>query len=220
MTAGVAVRDLRWVAQYADGTVVREREFVGSWVAGNWVEHPFLGLDLARVVSFGLEGSRLRVGFSTLDGILGINGRAIELRFILEPTKRPFPLTGRKDLDYRAILHWKAAYDQLGIGGVIYQDGRPVRASLETRGGISAYVIGWEIGGLDDDLGAWEARLTCTIPVDESQPILGLLRMVVEHGLQGQFEWFIAGHPAGAIPTALPPKRAHQVALNFWRAEG
>lgn len=213
------MRDLRWVAQYADGTVVREHEFLGSWATGRWVEHPFLGLDLARVVSFGLEGSRLRIGFSALDGILGINGRAIELRFVLEPTKRIFPLTGRQDLDYRTILHWKTAYEELGLNGIIYRDGQPVQASVVTRGGISAYVLGWEIGGYDDDLGGWEARLTCTIPVDEQQPIVGLLRTVTQRGMQATFEWFIAGQRANAVPTFLPPATPHQIALNVWRAE-
>lgn len=214
------MRDLRWVAQYADGTIIREHEFRGSWATGRWVEHPFMGLDLSRVISFGFEGSRLRVGFSTLDGILGINGRAIELRFVLEPSKRIFPLTGRRDTYYRTILQWKEAQHELGLAGVVWRDGQPVRVRLEARGGIAAYVLGWEIGGYDDDLGGWEARLTCTIPANEQQPILGLLRLVVERGMQAQFEWFIAGHRAGAIPTALPPMRPHQIALNFWRAEG
>ena len=213
------MRDLRWVAQYADGTIVREHEFVGSWATGRWVENPFVGLDLSRVISFGFEGSRLRVGFSTLDGILGINGRAIELRFLLLPSQRIFPLTGRRDTHYRAILQWKEAQHELGLAGVVWQDGTPVRARLEARGVITAYVLGWEIGGYDDDLGGWEARLTCTIPVDEQRPIVGLLRTVAQRGMQAMFEWFIAGHRANAVPTFLPPATPHQIALNFWRAE-
>lgn len=213
------MRDLRWVAQYADGTIVREHEFIGSWATGRWVENPFAGLDLSRVISFGFEGSRLRVGFSTVDGILGINGRAIELRFVLLPSQRIFPLTGRRDTHYRTILQWKEARSELGLAGVVWQDGRPVQARLEARGGIEAYVLGWEIGGYDDDLGGWEARLTCTIPVDEQRPILGLLRMVTQRGMEAMFEYFISGNRVNAVPTVLPPKAPHQIALNFWRAE-
>lgn len=213
------MRDLRWVAQYADGTIVREYEFQGPWAAGRWVENPFVGLDLSRVISFGFEGSRLRVGFSTLDGILGINGRAIELRFTLLPSQRIFPITGRKDTHYRAILQWKEAHHGLGIAGVVCQDGQPVQVRLEARGRFEAYVLGWEIGGYDDDLGGWEASLTCTIPTDEQRPILGLLRTVTERGMQGIFEWFVAGHRVNAVPTILPPLIPSQIALNFWRAE-
>lgn len=213
------MRDLRWVAQYSDGTIVREYEFQGSWATGRWVENPFVGLDLSRVISFGFEGSRLRVGFSALDGILGINGRAIELRFVLLPWHRIFPLTGRKDTHYRTILQWKEAVHSLGLSGIVWQDGTPVQAKLEARGGITAYGLGWEIGGYDDDLGGWEARLTCTIPVDDQQPIRGVIWMLVQRGMTAQFEWFISGHRVGAVPTALPPMRPHQIALNFWRAE-
>lgn len=206
-------RELRWVAQYADGRIVREFEFEGSWARGRWKETPFWEIDLSRVISFGVEGSGLRVGFTTLDGIIGINGRAVELVFEL-PSGR-FPLTGRRDVSYGRIVQYKEATSQLGVTGLVHEQGRIVRAALEPRTWIEAYALGWETEGHDAALGGWAARFVVTIPSADGEPLHGLLRFCCDRGLVGSFNVYWAGLVQASVSSALRPSTWHQIAMHF-----
>ncbi len=206
------MRDLRWVAQDAAGRSIKEQAFEGSWARGRWVETPFQQLDLRQVISFGFEGAGLRVGFQTVDGIIGIQGRALECRFVL-PSGRLFPLTGRSDVLYR-VLEWKEGASLLGLAGRAVRNGTSGPLRLESRQILEAYGLGWEAKGSDEDLGAFTARLTIRIPADDAKPLEGTVEFRCERGLTGSFEYFLAGKLVHRAPSILRPGVLYRVKLG------
>lgn len=198
------MRELRWVAQYADGRIIREYDFTGSWARGRWVENWFVNLDLSQVISFGLEGSGLRIGFRVDDGIIGINGKALELA-LEDHDGRVFPLTGRRDVLYK-VVQYKEAHSSIGSGsGRIKQDD-----------GIDAYCVGWETEGKDEKLGEWQSRLIARVQSPEGEAITVNLWFMCSNGFIGTLRIRIDGKERPAVSTILRPGTTNKIAMHVW----
>jgi len=198
------VRELRWVAQYADGRIIKEYDFIGSWGHGGWVENWFAILDLSKVISFGLEGSNLRVGFRTDDGIIGVNGRALELA-LEDREGYIFPITGRKDVFYRAV-QYKEAHFSIGSG----------ISRFSTDSCIDAYCIGWSTSGKDDRLGEWDSKLVVRIPSLEVEPLEARLEFRCELGFNGVLRIRFGGYERPRVDTILRPGTLNRIAMHVW----
>lgn len=196
------MRDLRWVAQYADGRIVKEYEFVGSWASGRWVENWFKNIDLSQVISFGIEGAGVRVGFRADDGIIGINGKPLELA-LQSFEGYFFPITGRSDVFYWAV-QYKEAHFGLGSGG-----GRPIEDS-----GIDAYCVGWIATGADEKLGLWQAKCVARVPAADGETIAVQLWFMCLKGFAGILRVRINGMEYPKINTILRPGTANRIAIH------
>lgn len=199
------MRDLRWVAQYADGRIIKEYEFVGSWANGRWVENWYKHLDLSQVISFGIEGANIRVGFRADDGILGINGKPLELA--LQSFEGDiFPITGRRDVLYRPV-QYKEAHFGLGSGSG--------RGRLREDSGIDAYCVGWAASGLDEKLGDWRAKCVARVPAKDSEGITVYLWFMCAEGFIGVLRVRVNGMEYPKINTILRPGTANRIMIRI-----
>lgn len=191
------MREMVWVAQHADGRILKEFEFK----RGRWVERSFYDIKKDRLVSFGLEGSNLRVGFLTSDGIISVYGTSLEVA--LAKDMRIYPITGRKDIVYNDIIQYKDAEASIGIG----KNGK-----LSSR--ITQYNMGYKCSGRDEDLGKWHYQVVVHIPTDESKLLYCTFRLVIEEGFSGKFliRW---GKVQRAVDTILRPRTANMLNMTF-----
>lgn len=163
-------RDLRWVAQYADGRIVREFAYAGPPELGRLRETPWWNVDLSRVISIGLEGSNLRVGYRLDDGVIGVNGKGLRVALVATDG-RVFPVTGPR-MPYRRVIQYKEAWSALG------RDGQ--------KDAIESYNVGWEASGQDDLLGDWWCKMVARVPSADGEPVQVFLHMRVSAGFTGQ----------------------------------
>lgn len=195
------MRELRWIAQYSDGTVLREFECTGK----GFREHSFYEIRKKKLVFFGLEGSGLRIGFQTTDGIIGVHNAPLEVA--LAKGYDVWPLTNRKDLLYNNIIQYKDA-----------EFGMPTKAQyargMRAYNRITQYNIGYKVKGKDKGLGPWHYQIIVHIPVDETKPLYCTFRLVVVDGFEGRFliRW---GNKKKAVNTILRPNVANQLRMNF-----
>jgi len=198
------MRDLRWIAQSVDGRVIKEYDFTGSWAHGSWTENWFATIDLSKVISFGIEGSNLRVGFRSDDGIIGINGRALELA-LEDREGYIFPITGRKDVFYR-VVQYKEAHFSIGSGA-----GR-----FRSDSGIDAYCVGWSTSGKDDRLGNWDSKLVVRVPSLEIEPLEANLEFRCDLGFIGVLRIRFGGCERPRVDTILRPGTLNRIAMHVW----
>lgn len=212
------MRDLRWVAQRLDGTIIREHEFLGSFARGKWVETPWKGLDLSQVVSFGLEGARIRIGFQVQDGILGLNGQPLELAFESRDGWR-FPVTGREDVIYRPLPPFKDAASELTMQGVArgktFRDRFRRPGGLETRDQLLGYHVGWMVKGTDPNAGPYTLRLEAVVPAEDGEPVTAHLGALMEKGFVGTLRIRRNGLEFPRVSTILPRGKANKIALHL-----
>lgn len=199
------MRDLRWVAQYADGRIIHEVTLQGR----NFVESGFKALDLAQIVSFGLEGSGVRIGFLTSDGVISYNGAPLDLHLVSEDGALVY-LTGGRDLDYRGILHEKiAASDRVAL---VTPGGRSLRLGA-SRDQVQAYVVGYKVQATHTNLGAWWFTLAAFVPADEGRGPHLLLRISTEKGFRGHLMVAYNDKRKPPIGTVLRPGDVNQMHL-------
>lgn len=192
-------RELRWLAQYADGQTVKEFEYAGPPGLGKLVETPWWALDLSRVISFGLEGSGIRVGFRADDGVIGINGKRMELA-LESRDGRIFPLTRRQDIAYR-VVQYKEAYSALSGNGL--------------RNGVEAYNAGWEAAGQDDTLGYWHGKLVARVPVKDCEPVSLHLWLQCANGFTGILRYRYDDRERLPVNTILRPETLSKIAFHL-----
>jgi len=203
-------RDMRWIAQYADGRIVREFEYLGPPELGRLVETPWWDLDLSRVISIGFEGSGLRVGCRLDDGVIGVNGKGLHI-LLLKDGNTPIAVTGgQRDLlagpivrAPRRAIQFKEAWSSLGMG-TIGRDGR--------RSGIESYNVGWESAGKDELLGDWWCRLLAQIPTEDAEPVRVYFHFKASKGFSGQTVWQY-GERRGTVATTLRPAVENRMAF-------
>lgn len=193
------MREFRWIAQYANGRIVKELDYH----SGRWRENNFFSLDLAQVISFGLEGAGLRVGFLTGDGIIGINGRALELA-LEDRCGNIFPLTGRHDTFYK-VVHYKEAHFDLSVH----------KGRASTGNAIDAYCVGWETSGTDANLGDWYARLIAQVPAQEGVSLNLILSFQCARGFVGMLRVALNGKQYPRVDTLLRPGAVNQIAMHI-----
>lgn len=191
------MRELRWIAQYVDGSVLKEFERTGK----GFRERSFYEIRKDALISFGLEGSGLRIGFGTTDGIIGIYGDPLEVA--LTRGHDVWPLTGRADVQYNNIIQYKDAEATIAANG----KGRATNR-------VTQYNIGYKCHGHDDGLGPWNYQVIIHIPADDTQNLYCTFRLVVFEGFQGRFliRW---GKKQQAVNTILRPKVAGQLQTTF-----
>lgn len=196
-------REMRWVARYANGEVLREHERGPN----GWIEHSFYAIRTREVVQFGLEGAGLSVGFCTTDGRLCVPAAAhaapapLHMRLIGRDG-HIVALTGRDDVDYRDLIQYKDAYLDLAAG------------AFGAGGTVSQYNVGYKCRGYDDALGAWWLQLIAHVPAEERRPLWATVRLTIDRGFVGHFqlEW---GAKIRRVESILPPLRAHELAITF-----
>lgn len=193
------IRELRWVAQYADGRIVREFDYDGPPELGRFRETPWWDVDLSRVISFGVEGSGLRVGFRADDGVIGVNGKGLELA-LEDRNGRIFPITHRWDVVYKPV-QFKEAFSALSRLGVI--------------NAIESYNVGWEIQGQDDALGNWYSKLLVKIGATYGGFIDAYLWFRCENGFVGKLRYRYAGLEPYPVETVLPADITNMIAFHL-----
>lgn len=194
-------RELRWRAQYADGQIVKEFEYTGSPELGKLIETPWWALDLFRVISFSLEGSGIRVGFRADDGVIGVNGKGMELA-LEDRDGRIFPLTRRRDVVYK-VVQYKEAYSAISRNGV--------------RNGIEAYNVGWETEGQDDAFGNWYGRLVTRVPTNDGEPVSLYLRLRCSNGFVGVLRYRYDNRERPPVNTILRPGMLSEIVFHVMR---
>lgn len=189
------MRQLTWVAQYANGKVHRERELRDGAI----VERNFRTLDLSQVISFGLEGS-LRVGFQTGDGVIGCGGVPLHLSLITQEGD-VFLITDRADVSYQNIVQFKKAHSA-------FSPGRGASNHLES------YNIGYRIKAKSLLLGLWNAELIVSVSAKKDAPVEVELTLAAENDFKGQLciRW---GDEAKMVPTVLKPGTGNRIKFRL-----
>jgi len=195
-------RELRWLAQYADGRIVKELDFTGSWVWGKWTETPFRALDLSQIVSFGLEGSGTRVGFRVDNGVIGINGKPLELA-LQDFNNNLFPITGRQDVFYR-VVQYKEAHCSISSGN----------GKLKEDSGIDAYCVGWTTASRDKELGDWRSKCVVRVPSKIGEEIKVYLWFMCSNGFTGILRIRFGDMEYPPINTILRPGTANRIVIH------
>ena len=195
--------DMRWIVQYADGRIVREFDFVGGFVRGHWVETPWTNLDLSNVISCGIEGNGLVLGFRTDDGIFGVNGKPLEL--IMADEKGNFPLTGRRDVQYRPF-QYKDAY--VDIRGILHGGVKEISSSR-----VTAYNVGWEWEKWFEGYGLVYCKVVLSASPG-SRTVRGVLEVKFENGFLGKTGVFVDGKLAAEVSTILRPETVNRLGFQ------
>lgn len=198
-------RELRWVAQYADGRIVREFEYLGPPELGRLVETPWWTLNLSQVVSVGFEGSGLRVGFQVADGVIGVNGRGLFIA-LRSRDGHLIPISGPGSPVPKRIIQYKDAWAELSPP-TIGRDGR--------RCGIEAYNIGWESTSRSDLLGEFSCQLLARIPTSEGAPVDVSFRLTTERGFVGETLVSCGRTVFPPIETLLRPNVCSMMVLHI-----
>ncbi len=206
------------MAERLDGTVTREHEFLGSFARGKWVETPWKRLDLSEVISFGLEGAGIRIGFLVSDGILGLNGQPLELA-LQSREGWLFPITGREDVMYRPLPPVKDAASELTMRGSTHK--RELRERLRRFGALAArqqllgYHVGWMVKGRDEKTGPYTLRLEAVVPAEDGEPITAHLGVLMEKGFSGVLRIRRRGLEFPRVNTIVRPGVANKIALHL-----
>lgn len=191
------MREMRWLAQHADGEVLRERELVN----GQWMERSFYEIRKHELLSFGLEGTGLRIGFQVTDGIIGINDMPIEVALVVGC--ETWPLTGRKDVAYSDVIQYKDAEVLMAVNG-----------ARSGSGSVTQYNAGYKCTGIDDGLGQWHYQVIVHVPANKQRPIIATFRLVIECGFNGDFV-VRYGAIRRIVRTILRPNVSNQLQMTF-----
>lgn len=198
------MREMRWIAQYVDGSILKEFERTEK----GFRERSFYDIRKNELISFGLEGSGLRIGFLVSDGVIGING--VPVNVALEKNGQIWPISGRNSIVYNDIIQYKNAEALIGA-----HRGEEVRPRA-TRSRVTQYNIGYKCNGCDQGLGQWFYQVIVHVPSDALKPIYATLRLVAENGFQGRFLANF-GKKRIRVNTILKPRTANQLQMNLGR---
>lgn len=204
--------DIRWVAQLADGRIIREWDFQGSWVHGEWLENAWSLLPVDQVVSFGIEGLGIRIGFVTTCGKLGINGKPLSLMLVGQD-EDILPITDYPLARYRPHQYKQAAFD-LGHVAEPVGEGRFRLRAFDRGPRIEAYVVGWRMEVTHAQYGRIEAELEAAVWPQAMNSIPIALRLSIERGFTGIFQCFYDGKPIASAHTILRPGRWNRIAIH------
>lgn len=194
------MREMIWVARFADGRVVREWQLKD----GRWVETPWNTLRWDGILRVDLEGSGMRLGVIREAGTLHLGGELITL--VLRSGDHILSLTGRP-LEKFGLEQYKTAYTT--VSGGWETNGRHGPGGGKTV--IERYTLGFVRYGHDPLIGEYAMGLHGHVPTSQDPPYF-TLRLECERSFQGTLT---AGFKRLTdVPTTLEANKAYELRLD------